>query len=352
MHFSEFADHLRNLSWIGSFIEEVDASDAGALQAAAERSRESDINIWFVRHPMWAAFKGARVIWAIFESDTLPQDYIKSLQDLADVIWSPSRWGRDVLTASGIDPSRIDVVPEGVNPNLFHPFLRLPMAQTPRPFRFLAVGKFEERKAYPQLLEAFASVFRNDPQVQLVLKADFFVQPEPAQRALQALVDSMDLRNVRMVWGALPTNELLGLYSMCDAMVFPSRAEGWGLPLIEAIASGLPAVSTVYSGHSEFLECIADKFIPIGHETEPIADPGYLRFWPGLVGSEARWAAPRVDSISQGMKAVYESSGHWQTLALEASHTIRQQFSWRAAADKAYESLTRRGLYEPLIGLG
>lgn len=349
IHFGEFTDHMRKLSWIGSFVEEVDASNLDALRSAAQRSREGDVNVWFVRHPMWTAFKGAKVVWAIFEADSLPPDFVTPLRDLADAVWVPSRWGHDVLVASGVDSARIDVVPEGVNPHRFHPFMRDLMSQSKRPFRFLAVGKFEERKSYRELFSAFKSIFKNDPAIQLVVKADFFADPKETERELQTLIDSEGLTNAQPVWGAMSSDELLGLYSMSDALVFPSRAEGWGLPLIEALASGLPAITTEYSGHSEFLSTIPNYFTRINHDLEVISDPGYLRFWPGLTGSGARWGAPNVESISRGMLSVFESKEVWQQRAIEASRRIRENFSWTKAADIAYTSLTKRGLYRPVI---
>ena len=67
----------------------------------------------------------------------------------------------------------IDVVPEGVDPNIFHPHLREMMVRD-NVFRFYCCGKKEDRKGFPELLEAFHDTFAHDKTVQLVFKADNF----------------------------------------------------------------------------------------------------------------------------------------------------------------------------------
>ncbi len=345
VHYGEFTDHLRRISWLGEAIEEVDLSDRQAVLEAIARSQDGDLNIWFHRHHLWPVFKGRRAVWAIFEADCLPSNHVQELNNLADVVWAPSHWARGVLMDSGVDRHRIDVVPEGVNSDKFHPFIRHALFSPDRPFSFLSVGKYEARKAYPELLAAFAAAFGNDPKVQLVLKADFFLQNEQAQRALEALVQSTGLSNIQLIWGSLSSSELLALYSACDAFVFPSRAEGWGLPLIEAIASGMPVISTAYSGHSEYLSALGDRFVSINYDLERITDPGYLQFWPELQETPARWAAPQVASIASGMCEVRSHTQSWRERALAASEVIRSTFTWRQSVDKAVQSLLARGLY-------
>lgn len=345
VHFSEFADQFRSLRLLGSVLEEVDFANPQALREAAERSTDRDLNIWFVQHPAIERFRGTHVQWAIFEADVLPIEYIDHLKRHARAVWVPSQWGRDVLIRCGLDPQCIDVVPEGVNPAGFHPFLRPRRAREAQPFHFLAVGKFEERKAYRPLLESFRTAFDNDPSVQLILKADYFIRADQARTELETLVAGLGLTNVKFAWGRFQPDQLLALYTDADAFVFPSRAEGWGLPLIEAIASGLPVIATVYSGHSEFLRPIRGLISPVEFDLEPIQDEEYLRYWPGLAARQARWAAPRVESMVQLLREEVQARSVRQAAALEASRVVRQRFTWRAAVDLAYERLLERGLY-------
>ena len=344
VHFAEFANALKSLRLLGSMVEEVDAANMPALENAARQSTAEDVNIWFWRHPAVSFVKGTRVLWAIFESDRLPDDYVAYLRDNAHVIWVPSEWGKGVLVEAGIDPAIIDVVPEGVNPANYHRHLRPKRDARPKPFRFLSVGKYEERKAYRALLEAFKQAFDNDPDVQLILKADYFLKFEQKKAELEALVRSTGLTNVQMLWGEFNPDMLFALYNHADAFVFPSRAEGWGLPLIEAMATGVPTITTFYSGHTEFLRHVEDSILKVDYDLEVIDDPEFHGYWPKLRDRGARWAAPRVASIALAMRAVVADHPRWTAAAAGASDVLRRDFDWRQAAERGYSTLVGRGL--------
>ena len=352
VHFAEFANELKSLRLLGSVVEEVDAAQLPALEDAVRRSTPEDINIWFWRHPAVSFIKGVRVLWAIFESDRLPADYVAYLRDNAHVGWVPSEWGKGVLVEAGIDPAIIDVVPEGVNPRNYHPFLRPKREPGAKPFRFLSVGKFEERKAYRALLEAFKQAFDNDPDVQLILKADYFLKFEQKKAELEALVRSMGLSNVQMLWGEFNPDMLFALYNHADAFVFPSRAEGWGLPLIEAMATGLPVITTFYSGHTEFLRRVEDSILKVDYDLEVIDDPEFHGYWPQLRETGARWAAPRVQSIADNMRRVVAERASYEAAGLRVSHAVRLGFAWQQAAEHAYSLLRQRGLASVSVNFG
>src|SRR3546814_4496952 len=71
-----------------------------------------------------------------------------------------------------------------------------------------------------------------------------------------------------------------GIYTACDAFVAPARAEGWDLPVIEAMACGLPTIVTGYSGPTEFVGEPAGR---IHHRLVPV-DPGFLERADGDLG--------------------------------------------------------------------
>jgi glycosyltransferase involved in cell wall biosynthesis len=214
----------------------------------------------------------------------------------------------------------------------------------PRPFRFLAVGKFEERKGYKQLLRAFADVFGNSVDVQLVIKADYFLDFENKKKTFNEMVATFGISNVTLMDGAWAKERLFALYSCCDAFVFPSRSEAWGLPAIEAVASGLPIVSTFYSGHTEFLQFVESSLFKISTTLQPIDDPEYQRLWPSDAGDYGRWALPSTASIAEGLTATVQRYPIVAEAALANSLLVRERFSWSAAAGKALDHLKRRGL--------
>jgi glycosyltransferase involved in cell wall biosynthesis len=206
------------------------------------------------------------------------------------------------------------------------------------------LGKYEERKGYGQLFEAFKLVQDAGVNAELLIKADYFINQSKKHDQLMADINILEMKNVRLLQGQFSQQDLLALYSSVHGFVFPARAEGWGLPLIEAIASGLPTLATNYSGHTEFLSKIPGLFMPINYDLVPIEDPEFQSIWPSRMGSWGSWAEADVRDLAKKMIDLTENYSEWQKKALGASDIIRHEFSWDVARDKALSSLIRRGL--------
>ena len=154
--------------------------------------------------------------------------------------------------------------------------------------------------------------------------------------------------SVKLLSGAMTRQELFLIYSMADAFVFPSRAEGWGLPLLEAMATGLPAISTNYSGHTEFLKTVEGYFSPIAHRLVPIMDRDYQRIVLRREGDLGHWAEADVDDLAQKMRDMVARYDEWRQKGLAASRILRAKFTWANAVEAAVESMARHGLWPRL----
>jgi glycosyltransferase involved in cell wall biosynthesis len=349
-HFSAFCEHLKKYSYLEGEIFEYRLTDEASVERLVKSATPRDINIWFYAfaRPGTLMTRGRNVVWAIFEQDKLAPAYLNKLSR-ADLIWTPSSWAKAILERQGLPTDKVDLVPEGVDPGIFHPFCRAwHEARSRDTFRFLMVGKFEARKGYTQLVEAFVKAFGKDPKVELLIKGDFFHQGREVRGAkLLDLVRRADAPNIRLLTGEVSREELFMIYNAADAFVFPSRAEGWGLPLIEAMACGLPAIAVNYSGQTEFLKEVEGHFMPVAHRLVPINDPEYQQFALGHEGDWGRWAEADVDDLAQKLQEMVKNYPAWRQNGLRASQILRAKFPWTTATDIALESLIRQGLLPP-----
>jgi glycosyltransferase involved in cell wall biosynthesis len=341
IHFGSFVDALKQVVCLRDAVEEINVLDNGALAAALATSRSSDINVWFFTLDWLRRFKGTHIVWAIFETDK-PPNIVSFLRQNADVIWTPSAWGRDVLVANGLPAETIDIVPEGVQTRVFNPHMRGRIDRSGQPLRFLSIGKFEGRKSYRELLEAFKDAFKNSTQVELGIKSDWFLMPSMSEE-LPRLVSSFGLSNVRLYAGNWSPEQLAALYSYSDVFVSPTKAEAWGLPLLEAAATGLPIITTFYSGQTEFLQHIQNSVLKIDFSLERVGDMNYRRNWGATDHDDlGRWAQPSVTSIADCMRALQQDRDRYDSRARENSFVVMEKFSWEAAVNRALRVLDER----------
>jgi glycosyltransferase involved in cell wall biosynthesis len=342
-HFGGFVDAMKSLAVIGERVEEVEVSGK-KISPVFSQIQPSDVSVFFFPTLSEQFVKGTIVKWGIFETDKLPDEYISYLKR-SHLIWVPSQWAKAVLTAHGLDGDHIHIVHEGVNPDIYHPYCR-PQSSASHIFRFFMCGKKETRKGFDELLEGFKIAFGGDQTTELHLKADYFwggqTQADAKQDELSRQIDGLGLTNVMPVSGALSTSDMALLYSNYDAMVFPSRAEGWGLPLIEAIACGLPVISTFYSGHAEYLDAIDGQFVRLDYQLQPISCPEFLQHWR----AGGQWAVASPEEIATKLVFLKTHYNSFQQHAMAASQTIRDHFSWRHAAEQAVASLRSAGVFQ------
>jgi glycosyltransferase involved in cell wall biosynthesis len=249
-------------------------------------------------------------------------------------VWVPSHWGRDVLVNNGIEPDRIHVVPEGVNGGQFHPYSRQ-LSTSDRPFRFLSVGKYEQRKSFDETLTAFAQVYANMPNIELVIKSGYFTNHDEKFLSFKKKIQDLKLNNVTLLWGSMTTNDIAELYRSCDAFVFPTKGEGWGLPLIEAAASGLPIITVPYSGHTEFVQHIGNSVVAVDYVMSNIDCPEYCSCYPQADQSWGQWARPDIYSIGNAFQTVCREYKTLYKNAQKNSEIVRNRFSWQASVDRA-----------------
>jgi glycosyltransferase involved in cell wall biosynthesis len=158
----------------------------------------------------------------------------------------------DELANLGIAADRIVVTPLGLTP------LPEPVASPdrPEPGYVLAVGETSPRKRYPTLLRALAQL---DGQLRLVMAGP----PGGDEQRIQKLVAELGLTSRVQRFGAVSDASLSGLYEGALALCFPSIAEGFGLPVLEAMACGVPVVVSDIPVMHEVAGDAAAMYVPV-----------------------------------------------------------------------------------------
>lgn len=119
---------------------------------------------------------------------------------------------------------------------------------------YLTVGGIEPRKNSINLLRAFAQVQQRQPSAQLIIAggATLF-DYQDYRKQFMVLAKDYGLEKALVLPGVIADAQMPALYRLADGFVFPSVKEGWGLVVLEAIASGLPVVTSDQPPFTEFL---------------------------------------------------------------------------------------------------
>ena len=217
-----------------------------------------------------------------------PQEELARRQEerqLADAIFCASSFTRRTLVDQGISADKVLVEPYGVDQSLFQPS----RDKYPR-FSLLWAGSFTQTKGIAYLLEAMAR--RPVPNMELVLAGYPFGDIDP----VGAYEDRLRVRRIGYVTRA----QLAEVMSRCHVHVFPTILDGFGRNIIEAMACGLPVITTTNCAGPDLIEDGGTGFIVPICDVDALCDRLYWIYThPEEAMEMGRRARLRVASLTQ-----------------------------------------------------
>jgi glycosyltransferase involved in cell wall biosynthesis len=169
---------------------------------------------------------------------TMASIQLKGLQRAAVVFYSTQQIRREIEEAGILDPDRIVHAPYGVGPEFFGPeFEQLPAAVQGAPY-LLHVGGTMARKRLDVLFEVFAAVRQRFPELILVQQGARLL-PEH-----KAMITQLGIADAIIQPPRLSRSSLAALYHGAELVLVPSEREGFGLPVLEALAAGAAVVAS------------------------------------------------------------------------------------------------------------
>ena len=260
--------------------------------------------------------------YTMFETDRLPPGWADAL-NRCDGVLIPSEWCRAAFLASGVTVP-IHVVNHGVfTCDVPAPG---PRARVIDPFCFLSVLQWTERKNPAALLEAYWLEFAQDEPVSLGLKVSPWGIDDTIAAEIAAVRARLGLRayaSLEVIRGDMHQAEVWELINSCHAYVSAHCAEGFGSPMLEAMACGKPVIGTGYSGNLEFMNdtnsLLVDYTLGLVGEVRPALRQFYS---PNMT-----WAQVSIPDLRCAMRLVYEGGALVQGMADNARLTVAERFT-------------------------
>ncbi len=309
-----------------------------AKLVGAPLSGPCDVHVRHQWPPDLSAPKEGR--WLViqpWEFGSPPADWMQAFTHRIDELWAYTRHVRDMYLEAGVPPEIVKVVPLGVDTEHFHPQTSRRVLRTRKSFKFLFVGGTIARKGFDILLNAWKEAFRPGDDVCLVIKdmgGKSFYQGQTGSDWVRELQASGRCAEIEFIEDELAPSEMPGLYTACDVLVHPYRGEGFGLPIAEAMACGLPCIVTRGGAADDF----CGETESWGVQAKRVPVPGG-KVGPFETVSPPWWLEPSVPDLVEKLRIAKSDHEARRSKGDAARRRIVEGFTWDKAAAIAEERL-------------
>ena len=267
-------------------------------------------DVSYARHPEWYPYRRDWLRRAF---------YRRSAQAAAEIVTDSVFSAREIEAAYAVDSARITVAPLGVEPD-FAPAAAPPAAPdlpagVTLPF-LLHVGDLHERRNLAVVVEALLAA-RRDGRGPAGLSLVLAGIDRGLGGSLRGMARDAGAADAVLLLGVVDEARLRALYRSAAALVYPSRYEGFGLPVLEAMASGTPVIA---SNAASIPEVLGDAGI--------LVNPGDTPGWSRAIGQVAGDEPRRREMTAAGLARAARFT--WRRTAQITLAVYRRAAAWPA----------------------
>ena len=317
------------LSLIGN--ADVSPEDANIVQNCVNNLHTFDSNAPCLK--IWHEFalaerigKGPTFAFPFFEINELDAKRISHLSSVDGIIVT-SKWAKEIIDSYKEISTPVSVVPAGVDRSIF----RHTEPVDNNTCIFFNAGKWEKRKGHDILLHMFQTAFPTETDVALhMMPSNIFLSPKQVNEWERYY--KTDPR-VKIYDRVASHAEVAQIMSSVNCGIFPSRAEGWNLELLEMMSMGKHIIATNYSAHTAFCNSKNSNLI----EIENLETAEDALFFNGSIG---KWASLEGAPFQQGVEYMRKFYEDWKTnanMVNEEGINTAKSLSWTNTANKLQE---------------
>lgn len=326
-------------SWHGN-SEEYITDD---LKAITERHAQS-LDTYYIKY--WpACFITPRVAeryigYTMFEATRIPdgngKGYISWIETLnnCERVLVPCTHNKQFLIESGVTKD-IEVIPLGIDPKMYDQVKPIEDDN----FVFGTMGTLTYRKGTDVLVEAFEKAFPKNKYQNVQL----FIKTQPTGGIVNGwyLGNHVEDQRINLNISIFSPEQMKKeFFEKINCFVFPTRGEGFGLPPMEAMASGLPIICTNWSGTGDFIN--EDIAYPLDYKIVDTPQGDWRGYPEDLRAKGQQWAEPNLDQLIELMRHVYDNRKEAYSKGKKARKFVLDNYTWDKTAEKIIDYLDRK----------
>ncbi len=254
-----------------------------------------------------------------WESTEVPKTWTFGLRGV-DELWTTSSWTASIFQQYRND--EIFILPHGIE-KCWKPVLH---TQLVKPFTFLHVGEPAERKGGDIVLEAWWKHFRTRKDCRLIYKCIKYPSCRIKDDKGSIIGSPESISNVSTITNIMTQRSLHELYCSVNALVYPTRGEGFGLIPFEAMATGLPTILPGDGGTYDFCE-----YSPYVLRNSKWVNSDEQLIHPG------QWLEHDLDELIYLMELVMNDYVLSAGVAYESALEIHKDYTWKSIAEIAVD---------------
>ena len=265
-----------------------------------------------------------KIGFTMLEVDGFPEEWVRQANKM-DEIWVPSEFNKQTFLKSGLKKP-IYKIPLGVDTNYFNQ--KIQSQKNPnKDYAFFTNIEWGERKNPQMQLRQFNKTFKSTDDVCLIAKLNNRDPNINLQNEIKALnLKSNGGRIYFIINREFSFNELPLLYRSVDCYITAGRGEGWDMPLLEAMACGLPTIATDWGAHQEFATNENSYLLNINGTIPAIAKCPY---YDGF-----QWADPDSNHFSELLIQIYNNPEQAKSKGIYAANEIERKWQWKNTTEK------------------
>jgi len=254
-----------------NLAENLEYETGDKTREITQRKPNNEIKVRHQFPPNFADMNGRTKIMYLPAETSVPDEWVDAIEkNDIDFIWTYSNFGKDLMRKAGVTKP-IEIMRCGIDENLFNKnvipidLANIKDSHTKKTvdfnddtFTFMFVGHAQERKNFKSMLKAYLTEFTIDDNVVFVIKS---YDGGEVHKVIQEIVDFVSeilekpkeiLPKYLYIYEDTDPHVLPSYYAAADVMVQCSRAEGFGKPIVEAMALGIPSIVIPFSGPKDF----------------------------------------------------------------------------------------------------